>query len=201
MLIIQWFLMGFVLAAPVGPIGVLCVHRTLTHGFKRGIITWFGAATADVFYAGVAAFWLTFIADFFLRFEHALRIAGILFLLYFSVMIYRSKPVIEDIPSTTKWVGDYLWALLLSLAHPVTIIVSGGIFLSLTPSVAENNWLLFASVSLGSIACWSLLVTGAYIFRKKIREKDLLGKIGKIAGVIILLCTLALVWSEFKHLK
>src|SRR5689334_25341641 len=83
---------GFAIAAPVGPIGVLCIRRTFAEGRAAGLATGLGAATADAFYGAVAAFGLTAISGFLLDFQQALRLVGGMFLLWLGIKTFFAKP-------------------------------------------------------------------------------------------------------------
>ena len=82
MFLIKGLVIGFLVAAPVGPVGVLCIKRTFSNGVLSGSATGLGAATADAFYGSIAAFSLTFISDFFSDHKMSIQIIGIFFLLY-----------------------------------------------------------------------------------------------------------------------
>src|SRR5512135_3939159 len=89
---LRGLIVGFSIAAPVGPIGVLCIRRTLASGRAVGLLSGMGAATADAFYGSIAAFGLTFISNFLLQQQTALRILGGAFLCYLGIRTILSKP-------------------------------------------------------------------------------------------------------------
>src|SRR5436309_960181 len=84
--------LGLSIAAPVGPIGLLCIRRTLTHGRVAGFVSGLGAATADFAYACIAAFGISAAVSNFFGAEHAVRIIGAVFLLYLGVKTFFDKP-------------------------------------------------------------------------------------------------------------
>src|SRR5438045_8672072 len=86
------FALGFSIAAPVGPIGVLCIRRSLADGRTVGLVSGLGAATADAFYGTVAAFGLTFISATLIEQRLWLQVIGGLFLLYLGVRTFLSAP-------------------------------------------------------------------------------------------------------------
>ena len=88
--LLKGILIGFSIAAPVGPIGVLCIRRTLAEGRRAGLVSGLGAATADLFYGCVAAFGLTFISQFLINQENGLRLVGGIFLLYLGIKTFLS---------------------------------------------------------------------------------------------------------------
>src|SRR5690242_10283766 len=91
-LFLRGLVIGFSIAAPVGPIGVLCIRRTLADGQISGLVSGLGAATADAFYGCVAGFGLTFISSFLVGQKMWLSLFGGLFLLYLGIKTLLSKP-------------------------------------------------------------------------------------------------------------
>jgi threonine/homoserine/homoserine lactone efflux protein len=85
-------LIGFSIAAPVGPIGVLCIRRTLAFGRGSGLVSGLGAATADAIYGCVAAFGLTVISHFLIHQQFGFRLVGGGFLLYLGIRTFLSQP-------------------------------------------------------------------------------------------------------------
>ena len=91
-IILQGILIGVTIAAPVGPIGILCIRRTFAEGRLAGFISGLGAATADAMYGAIAAFGLTFISVFLINQSFWLRLGGGLFLIYLGIMTFLSVP-------------------------------------------------------------------------------------------------------------
>src|SRR5512138_1444716 len=114
-LFLRGFLIGLSIAAPVGPIGVLCIRRTLAEGRLTGFFSGMGAATADMLYGSVAAFGLTFIMDSLLKQAAWLHSVGGLFLLYLGIRTILSKPS-NQAASTSRagLLGVYLSTFLLT---------------------------------------------------------------------------------------
>jgi threonine/homoserine/homoserine lactone efflux protein len=90
--LLKGLILGFSIAAPIGPIGVLCIRRTLAEGRASGFVSGVGAATADASYGSIAAFGLASIAAFLLSYQRPIRIAGGLFLFYLAAKTYFSSP-------------------------------------------------------------------------------------------------------------
>src|SRR5512140_2506793 len=95
-LFLRGLLIGFSIAAPVGPIGVLCIRRTLANGRVSGLVTGLGAATADGLYGCVAGFGLTFISSLLIDQQMWLRLFGGLFLCYLGLKTLLSKPAQQE---------------------------------------------------------------------------------------------------------
>src|SRR5689334_8539728 len=90
--LVRGLFLGFSIAAVVGPIGILCIHRTLQKGFLYGFVTGMGAATADGIYGCIAAFGLTFISTFLVSQQTWIRLIGGLFLVYLGFKAVRTIP-------------------------------------------------------------------------------------------------------------
>src|SRR5689334_9571919 len=122
---IKGIIVGFSLAAPIGPIAVLCIRRTLAHGTAIGILSGMGAAVADAFYGLVAGFGLTHISNLLIRYNTLLGIFGGAFLLYLGFKTFFSQPdtgtesvqVVER-----RYMRAFVSTLFLTLASPFTII-------------------------------------------------------------------------------
>jgi threonine/homoserine/homoserine lactone efflux protein len=155
------FLLGFIIAAPVGPIGVLCIKRTLTSGRLIGFISGIGAATADTFYAAVAVFGLSLIQELLIGSKLWLRLIGGLFLLYLGVRTFISRPagtIRESQVSRAGLLASYLSTFLLTITNPATIISFAVFFAGLGFNNPGGNYptgiLLVVGVFLGSAAWW-----------------------------------------------
>jgi threonine/homoserine/homoserine lactone efflux protein len=181
---------GFCIAAPVGPIGILCIQRTLHFGRFSGFFSGLGAATADTLYGIIAAFSLTFIEDFLHEQRFWIRLIGGLFLLYLGARIFLSKPKekAKEMKSNSLF-GDFLSTLLLTLTNPLTILSFIAVFASLQvsehPSYLHGTFLVLG-VFFGSALWWFLLSEGITMFRKRVSDKAMLW-INRGAGVVIFL--------------
>ncbi|HEX7042894.1 MAG TPA: LysE family transporter, partial [Patescibacteria group bacterium] len=110
--LLKGLLIGFSIAAPVGPIGVLCIRRTLTQGRIAGFVSGLGAATADATYGLIAGFGLTSISTFLVNQQSLLRLVGGLFLLYLGFITIKSIPAEKAASAKGKGIiGDYISTL------------------------------------------------------------------------------------------
>jgi threonine/homoserine/homoserine lactone efflux protein len=138
---LRWLLIGFSIAAPVGPIGVLCIRRTLADGRLAGFLSGMGAASADMFYGAVAAFGLTAIRDVLLGQSNWLRLVGGIFLLYLGVKTFLSKPAEQAAESLRNGLfGAYLSTFFLTITNPVTILSFVAIFAGLRLAETGGNY-------------------------------------------------------------
>ena len=189
---LRGLLIGFSIAAPVGPIGVLCIRRTLAEGRSAGLVSGLGAATADAFYGSLAGFGLTLVADFLVSQQTWLRLVGGLFLLYLGVKTFLSQPASEPgQPAGAKtrglW-GAYLSTLLLTLTNPLTILSFAAIFAGLGLADTGGNSLsavlLVLGVFCGSASWWLLLSGGVGLLRGRLTPR-ILQWVNRLAGAVI----------------
>ena len=187
--LLKGIIIGFSIAAPVGPIGVLCIRRTLADGRLAGLISGLGAATADLFYGCVAAFGLTFISQFLIDQEQWLRLVGGLFLLYLGIKTFLAKDDGQEIEQKKGGLlNAYFTTFFLTLTNPMTILSFMAIFAGLGIVNTAVDYLsaliLVAGVFTGSAMWWLLLSAGASFFQKKIDAQGL-AWINRISGAII----------------
>ena len=189
-LFIKGLIIGFSIAAPVGPIGILCIQRTLSDGNVQGLVTGLGAATADAIYGFIAAFGLTLISDFLVDQSFWFRMIGGLFLCYLGMRTFSKKPSSQSISlANSTALSAYSTTFVLTLTNPMTILFFAGIFAGLGVVSESAHYasagLMVIGVFLGSAAWWLILNGITSIFRRKISEGKL-ARVNKIAGVIIL---------------
>ncbi len=185
------FILGFLIAAPVGPIGILCIRRSLLKGTLSGLFTGLGAATADACYGAIAAFGLTYISNFLIGQKNLLQIIGIVFLTYLGIKSFFSKPATEakgDVESAGL-VADYFSMLGLTLTNPATIMSFTAVFAGIGITAASDYTSAFLSVFglfLGS-ALWygGILSLGIGLWRNKASD-DMLKWISTLSGIIII---------------
>lgn len=183
-------IIGFSVAAPVGPIGILCIRRTLAEGRLHGLVTGLGAATADAFYGCIAAFGLAFISDFLVNQQIWLRVIGGGFLLFLGLRTILAKPRGEAKEERKLGLASsYGSTFLLTLTNPITIISFGAIFATLgLGSIAGDYYsatLLVLSVFLGSASWWLVLSGLVNLLRAKVTQRTKVW-INRISGAIIL---------------
>ena len=172
--VIKGLIIGLSIAAPVGPIGVLCIRRSLAGGQPLGFATGLGAATADAAYGVVAAFGLTAVSTFLVGQKTWLAFLGGLFLCYLGIRTVTSRPA-EDAAElrATGLLAAYGSTLLLTLTNPMTIMsfvaVFAGLGLGNTPDYAAASSTVLG-VFLGSALWWLLLSTGVGVLRSRVSQ-------------------------------
>jgi threonine/homoserine/homoserine lactone efflux protein len=186
---LRGLIIGFSIAAPVGPIGVLCIRRTLAEGRAFGLFSGLGAATADAIYGFIAGFGLTFVSNFLIRQQVWLRIIGGGFLCFLGVRTFLSKPA-EHVASAkgNGLVGSYVSTFFLTITNPMTILSFAAIFAGLGVGGASGSYVsaavLVLGVFIGSALWWFILSSGVSVFRTRFNPHRLWW-VNRISGIII----------------
>lgn len=185
--LVKGLLIGLSIAAPVGPIGILCIKRSLTQGKIVGLVSGLGAATADAVYGFIAGFGLTAISSLLLDQQTFLRIFGGLFLCYLGVKTFGDKPTHES-AKINHTLGAYFSTFLLTLTNPMTIFSFIAIFSGLGLVEASNYFdatILVLGVFGGSALWWLILVGFIELFRHKLNDK-VFQWVNRVSGVIVI---------------
>ncbi len=199
---------GFCMAVPIGPIGIIFIRKALAEGIKRAFVVALGAATADFMYGAIAAFGLTVIEDLIESQMIPIRLIGGVILFYLGYKTYTSHPVLlKDTPKNGNHLTTYLSTVFLTLTNPATIIGFLGIFATLglgkglAPFTASE---LSIGIFAGSFLWFLTLSYFVRLFRKKLNEEGLWW-VNKISGVLIIICGVLVFLSVLKfvgiHIK
>ena len=191
-LLLKGLAVGFTVAAPLGPIGLLCIGRTLSNGLSSGLATGLGAATADAIYGCIGGLGVTFLAQALTGRQWWFRLIGGLFLVYLGMRICHSKPAASERSADVRALtASYGSAFLLTLANPVTIVSFSAIFATFGVGDSKGSYsdavTLLAGIVCGSAAWWLILSVSVNWFRRRIRLSSL-GWINKVVGAIIAGC-------------
>lgn len=188
-----WFLkglvIGFALAAPVGPIALLCIQRTVARGRPSGAVSGIGAAAADALYGLVAAFSISMISSLLLEHRLVLKMLGGIVLIVLGVRTFRSRP--RERAETPKWhglFGDFASAFLLTLTNPMTFVAFAAVFASVGlahvgANRAPAGWIVLGVLA-GSFLWWTVLVLGTHAVRGHF-DAPRLTVLNRAAGVLI----------------
>jgi threonine/homoserine/homoserine lactone efflux protein len=185
-LALKGLIAGLAISAPVGPVNVLCISRTLAGGRKAGLIAGLGAATADTIYGAIAGFSISFIIRFLISHEARIRLFGGILLIGIGIVYFRKKAqsLKEDRQSSHS---DYTTALLLNLTNPTTVLSFLAVLAVLGLSHTEVWWLNFAlvlGIFLGAMLWWTILASVANHFRDRFNERGMRW-MNRIAGLAI----------------
>jgi threonine/homoserine/homoserine lactone efflux protein len=200
--LLKGIIVGIVIAVPVGPVGVLCIRRTILEGRLAGLLSGTGAATADAFFAVIAGFGLTVISDWLFGFQDWLRVGGAVFLFYVGISAMMSDPAVTRVaqPAPESLLAGYVSTFVLTITNPVTILsflaIFAGLGLTGRDVPLDGIAILVLGVWLGSLSWWIALSLAAGLFRHSVRRTHLVW-INRGSGGILVLCGIGLIGSLF----
>ena len=182
-------IIGLILAAPVGPIGILCINRSLSRGFRSGFISGLGAASADAVYGAIAAFGLPLITDYLTNSISYIKFLGALLLLYIGMKTLNEIPNNKNqIVSMNRTLAEYLSTLSLTITNPATIFTFIAIYSSFgfTDSKSlTDSIMLVLGIFMGSSIWWALLSYIASRVRNSVETIHFIW-INRISGLLII---------------
>ena len=198
---IKGIIVGLLVSAPLGPIGIMCIQRTLNKGYMSGFVSGLGAAAADMIFAVIAGFGLTIIINFIEEKHIWFQIIGGIFVLYIGYRIFNTNPVRQlrlQRLNRTRLSQDFASVFLLTISNPMAIFL----FIAIMAALKVANELLsffelsilIAGVAGGAILWWFVLASIANRFRKRIRLKSIWW-LNKITGSVVFLFGLAVIIS------
>ena len=179
---------GLAIAAPVGPVNVLVISRSIEKGWKPALVSGLGAALADTFYGSIAGFSITFVIDFLIREKHPIRIAGGLLLMAIAIVYSFKKPksLRETHPADASH-SDLVSTLMLTLTNPTTVL-SFLVVLSALGMDGKRPWwltsVLVGGMFAGSMMWWIILVALGNRLRDRVTDRTMLW-MNRIAAIAI----------------
>lgn len=190
---------GFSLAAPVGPIGVLCIRRTLAEGRRSALSTMLGAAFADMMYGIVAAFGVTLVSEFVAAHTVWFRLIGGAIMLVLGARTFKAHiPPSPPSLSFNEHAGNFVTTFLLTLTNPLTLFAFAAVFAGVGTvkelSATDTAAMLVGGVFLGSLLWFGTLSTLTYLFRSFLRTKGL-DLVNRLTGTLIVLFGAAAIFS------
>lgn len=192
-IILKGLIIGIVASAPMGPVGVLCIQRTLNKGRWFGFVTGIGAALSDIIYALITGFGMSFVVEFIENKTNMfyLQLIGSIMLLFFGLYTFRSNPV-ESIRPASKNKGtlihNFVTAFFVTLSNPLIIFLFVALFARFTfviPDHVLQQSLGYLSIFVGALLWWFTLTYAINKVRTRFKVKEIfvLNKI--IGGVVI----------------
>ena len=196
---LQGAIVGFSIAAPIGPTGIICIRRTLIFGARSGFTSGVGAATANTIYSTILVSGLTLLSPSFLMCHFCLRLLGGAFLLYLGYKTFRSSPDQSAQQFTHKtFFSDFISTFFVSITNPITMISYFALFTSLGLEELKGNWSsgfsLVSGVFSGAASWWFILTQAITLFRKRITP-TVMRWMNRIAGCVIAIFGL-LAWTS-----
>ncbi len=194
----EGFMIGIAVSVPLGPLGMLCIKRTVNKNWKSGFLSGLGIAASDAIYAIVAGFSLTIIIKFITHYEIYFKILGASMVVFLGLYIFLSNPAKEIQKfkqKGTSYVQDFLTAFLLTFSNPLAVFIFIAIFTSYS-LVFQLSQLFEALLVIGGIfaggAFWWFILTGlAYLFKHKLTINTLWWA-NKIIGLSVILIAIVL---------
>lgn len=186
----QGIVLGFSISAPVGPIGLLCIRRTLVYGLKVGFLSGVGAALADGIFSFIAAFGVTVVSGFLLEHRTLLQIMGSVFLLGFGFFTFRSRPNEQGdkLKSDSFSRNACLSTFFLTLTNPMTMMAFAAVFAGMGIGAAHDYrqaTVVVCGVFSGSLLWWSMLSHAVNRLRTRFDENRLVW-INRLSGTVIM---------------
>ena len=187
---LKGIVVGVVIAVPVGPVGVMCVRRTIFQGRLPGFVSGLGAATADAIFGIIAAFGLTFVSDWLIDYQQWLRGAGGCYLLYIGGSAFAAEPPVEveSASDPESLLRDSVSTFVLAVTNPITVVAFLGIFTAIGLSGAQATFgrasILVLGVWVGSLLWWLMLTFGVGCIRHSI-DRHHLAWISRGSGAIL----------------
>jgi threonine/homoserine/homoserine lactone efflux protein len=180
-LLAQGFILGLAMAAPVGPIGLLCIRRTIKYGPGVGFATGMGAAIADTLLGGIAAFGISTALSFLIGHQTAFRLVGGVFMLAVALRTFHQTVAAEEseaarAPPATSWISGFITGLTLTLTNPATIFAFIAIFAGFGLGADLGDFdaaSLVTGVFFGSASWWLALSCGVAAFRHRVTDQGL----------------------------
>ncbi|HEV2337171.1 MAG TPA: LysE family transporter [Stellaceae bacterium] len=203
--LLKGLLVGIIIAVPVGPVGVLCVRRTIFHGRLAGFVSGLGAASADAVFGVIAGFGVTFIADLLLGYQGWLRLGGAGFLLYIGISAVTADPfkATQSQRDPEGLLADYASAFALTISNPITILAFVAIFAAIgfngRAATLGRAAIMVLGVWLGSLLWWAGLAFAAGMVRLTFQRNHLVW-INRGSGGILVFCGVALLGSVLLQL-
>lgn len=190
LLFAKGLLLGFAVAVPVGPIGLLCMDRSIRHGRLCGFSTGMGAALADTIYGAIAAFGISSILDMIMGYQKELRIfGGVILILVGIKMFLTPPPELQTAKSTGKrksLIKLFSESFFLTLSNPMTILGFMAVYAGLGIKAASMSEIMIVllGVFLGSAMWWLSLSFGTFFLKQKLTQ-GFLNKFSKSAALIV----------------
>lgn len=198
---------GICISAPTGPIGVLCIRRTIMRGRNHGMATGLGATLSDLFYAVLIASSMGFIINFVENNQLIIQILGSLIVAIYGIHIIKSdyneqyQRTLKPSSSEGGIVSDFISGFALCFSNPLIIFLFIGLF-SQFPIFESNNTILknvvgIMSIALGALIWWYILTHIVNIFRHKFKARGFMILNRTTGGLLLLLAIIAILTSIF----
>lgn len=202
-ILIYGILIGLLASIPLGPIGVLCIQRTINKKFTSGFISGLGAATADTLFAMIALFFYAIVLPFIEKHIQLIKIIGGLLIIIIGMRLYFAKDtshIRRNRQSKSALVKDFFSIFGLTISNPAYILVFFGWFAAFKIGDLEFTFfthvVMILGVLIGASAWWLILTYSVNLLRRKFTARHIF-YINKIAGVVISILGLGAILTAF----
>lgn len=189
--LIKGCIVGLGASIPLGPLGILCVQKTLSKGRNSGLITGLGASVSDTLYAAISLLGLAFIEELIQENREWVMLVGGIIIILIGLKIYLTNPIkqIRQKNTNKKHVEDFFEAFFMTITNPGAIFLILGLLAAVGINIGDDVGkasivTILWGVFIGSATWWFILSTTINIFRKKFRLKQLI-MINRISGIVI----------------
>jgi len=204
-IVAKGFVLGLLVSIPLGPVGALCIQRTISKGYKAGLLGGLGAACADLVYALIAGFGISVIVNWLIKVRKWIQIAGSIIFIFMAYKVFSTNPAIQVRRyrrEKHRPLEDFMMTFLLTFSNPTPVFVFMAAFAGFVVREEANYrdiLLSIAGVFIGCLSWWIILVSGVNKFRNRIRLRHLLW-INKITGVVVFIFAILLMIQTIKSL-
>lgn len=196
-LIFKGIVIGLFISVPLGPIGMLCVQRTLSRGRKFGIITGLGATASDLLYTIIALFFIGFVVDTLEDNQLFIQVTGSIIVIVFGLFIFKNNPSTQPLPVANEdspLLKDFFSSFILTLTNPLILFILIALFARFE-FLDENTTPLLnitgiISILSGAFLWWSTLTWAVSKFRNRLTYSGL-KRLNRITGIVIMAIGLA----------
>jgi len=187
-LLIRGLAAGLIIAAPVGPVNVLCIQRTIEKGWKSGILSGLGAAVADTLYGAIAGFSISLVIRFLVHEEYWIRLIGGMLLIVIGVIFYFRPPQsLETAKPHSSANSDFVSTLFLTATNPTTVLSYLAVLATLGLGKQRPLWqtsILVAGIFCGSMTWWLTITGTVNLLRSKVTDRAM-NWMNRVAGIAI----------------
>lgn len=201
-ILVKGFIIGVAVSAPFGPVGVLCVQRTLNKGRWYGFVTGIGATVSDVLYALITGMGMSAVVDYIDKNMFYLQLFGSIMLLLFGIYTFRSNPVKSVRPTSTKkgsYFNNFLTAFLVTLSNPLIMILFIGLFARLAfvqPGVLLYERLTgYLGIAIGALSWWLFITYTIGKLRNQFNIKGILVINRFVGGVVMAASIIGIIYA------
>src|SRR5690554_541519 len=192
--IYKGIIIGIIVSAPMGPIGILCVQRTLSKGRMHGFVTGMGAMFSDLIYASITLIGMGFVDDLMQTNRALIQFIGSIVIILFGVVIFSTNPLKILQPTSNnyeaRYYQDFATAFLLTLSNVAIIFLFISLYARFQYSPLDKNWFTFAvgitSIGVGALVWWTFITT--YVSKlKRYFNRQSLKFFNRMMGIILML--------------